>query len=111
LPCTIQFCTVQFSFALLHSLQVEISLGGVGIDAVDSDVGDDNDDENGERVRISVGLKGKTSLVSIFIKSSLSPRLHISTSCVKCMWEIYLYHTPRTPNKIQIKSYKYNAIG
>ena len=83
MPCTIQFCTVQFSFALLYSLQVEISLGGVGIDVVDSDdgdVGDDDDDENGERVRISVGIKGKTSLISIFIKSSLSPRLHISTS-------------------------------
>lgn len=83
MPCTIQFCTVQFSFALLYSLQVKISLGGVGIDVVDSDdgdVGDDNDDDNGERVRISVGLKGKTSLISIFIKSSLSPRLYVSTS-------------------------------
>lgn len=81
MPCTIQFCTVQFSFALLYSLQVKISLGGVGIDVVDSDVGDDDDDdENGERVRISVGIKGKTSLISIFIKSSLSPRLHVSTS-------------------------------
>ena len=85
MPCTIQFCTVQFSFALLYSLQVEISLGGVGIDVVDSDVGDvgdddNDDDENGERVRISVGIKGKTSLISIFIKSSLSPRLYVSTS-------------------------------